>query len=316
MLLPAPARPSYRRMPAPLLDRRLAARASTIPPTSSARPRYTSISRPLPLNCPSVVRQQPAWPRSRWPTRTRRAPPGGDLQLRTATSHRIDVRRHATLLLPEETHDASFAMTPASAACCTATLAALARASTRIGPVAHATAAVIEGRPRCSNPSPAHATIAWVFLGSGLLRNWRARAALKLGELSNGARSPPASTRRSASGTAPRLSSPRTPRYSHSSPTIRSPGSTTTTCSTNCAATASPRAWWSWMPRRASNRASRLSPFRRWHGRRHRPGLALRRRRADLRLPRLARARAHARQPNPGGTVNRVVQGVRIHGAP
>ena len=103
---------------------------------------------------------------------------------------RMPVRSALTLQLPEETHDASFAMTSSFTCMLYATLAALgddAGLDARIGPLADATAQVIDGaRPllhdlaQCSYHRVA-------YLGSGVLQGLARESALKLGELSNGA---------------------------------------------------------------------------------------------------------------------------------
>ena len=156
------------------------ARRPRSPHRHRRRRRYTSIRTG---RCCCVLRSFPAtgpkaWPRSRWRTRrTRRAPPGGDLQReRRPRTHRRAPPR--PLLLPEETHDASFAMTSSFGCMLYATLAALAARTAldaRIGPVAHATAAVIRGQRAMLNPSPVHATIAWCSSAAACCRAWRAR---------------------------------------------------------------------------------------------------------------------------------------------
>lgn len=103
---------------------------------------------------------------------------------------RVPVRRSMTLLLPEETHDVSFAMTSSFSCMMYATLAALSPAhalDTRIDPIARATAAVIDdARPLLQQLArERHDRVA--FLGSGVLQGLAREAALKLGELTNGA---------------------------------------------------------------------------------------------------------------------------------
>ena len=103
---------------------------------------------------------------------------------------RVDVRDALTLQLPEETHDASFAMTSSFSCMMYATLAALGGGGAldaRIGAIASATAAVI-GQAR-----PALQELALrgfdrvVYLGSGPFQGLAREACLKLGELTNGA---------------------------------------------------------------------------------------------------------------------------------
>ena len=102
---------------------------------------------------------------------------------------RMPARASTTLLLPEETHDVSFAMTSSFTCMLYATLAALSPAralDARIGPLARATAAVIDGaRPMLQRLArQRHGRVA--FLGSGVLQGLAREAALKLGELTNG----------------------------------------------------------------------------------------------------------------------------------
>jgi len=103
---------------------------------------------------------------------------------------RSGARLAMTLQLPEETHDASFAMTSSFSCMMYATLLALGAPQAldaRIGPLAAATEAVIEvaRRPLRELAQAGHDRI--VYLGSGLLQGLAREAALKLGELSNGA---------------------------------------------------------------------------------------------------------------------------------
>lgn len=103
---------------------------------------------------------------------------------------RAPARRLMTLQLPEETHDLSFAMTSSFSCMMYATLAALAGTSTlaqRIEVISSAMRQAIE----TSNDylrelaGRGHGRVA--YLGSGLLQGVAREAALKLGELSNGA---------------------------------------------------------------------------------------------------------------------------------
>ena len=179
---------------APLLDRRLAARVDAIPTTDLvAAPRlYLEPARPLLLvsfgrsgNSPeSIAAVELAESLA------------GDARHLFVTCNpdgalgRMPVRRGLTLQLPEETHDTSFAMTSSFSCMLYATLAAFLPAGAldaRIGPVAGATAAVIDGaRPALrALAGEGHARVAW--LGSGLLQGLAREAALKLGELTDGA---------------------------------------------------------------------------------------------------------------------------------
>jgi tagatose-6-phosphate ketose/aldose isomerase len=93
------------------------------------------------------------------------------------------------LLLPEETHDTSFAMTSSFSCMLYATLLALGDAQAmddRIGPIARATERVInETRPSLQELA-LHGFDRVVYLGSGLFQGLAREAALKLGELTNG----------------------------------------------------------------------------------------------------------------------------------
>jgi len=103
---------------------------------------------------------------------------------------RAPVARAMTLLLPQETHDVSFAMTSSFSCMMYATLAALLPAGAldaRIGPIGRAVDAVLlHARPLLE--TLAHGGFERVvYLGSGLLQGLAREATLKLGELSNGA---------------------------------------------------------------------------------------------------------------------------------
>ncbi len=108
----------------------------------------------------------------------------------TGALARVPVARSMTLLLPEQTHDTSFAMTSSFSCMMYATLAALVPASVRGGRVdaiAAATAQVIDtALPLLHTLAEArHDRV--VYLGSGLLQGLAREATLKLGELTNGA---------------------------------------------------------------------------------------------------------------------------------
>jgi tagatose-6-phosphate ketose/aldose isomerase len=103
---------------------------------------------------------------------------------------RVDVRQGMTLQLPEETHDASFAMTSSFSCMMYATLAALSGSESlapRIEPIADAVSRVL------AQALPALRGLAdqdyqrVVYLGSGPFRGLAREACLKLGELTNGA---------------------------------------------------------------------------------------------------------------------------------
>lgn len=179
---------------APLLDRRLAARVDAVPTTDIvATPRlYLEPDRPLLLvsfgrsgNSPESIAAVELAEQL-----------VGDVRHLVVTCNpdgklgRMAVRSALTLQLPEETHDASFAMTSSFTCMLYATLAALgaeADLDARIGPLADATARVIaDARPLLRELAQSgYERVAW--LGSGVLQGLAREAALKLGELSNGA---------------------------------------------------------------------------------------------------------------------------------
>ena len=108
----------------------------------------------------------------------------------TGALARVPVARSMTLLLPEQTHDTSFAMTSSFSCMMYATLAALVPASVhggRVDAIAAATAQVIDtALPLLHTLAEArHDRV--VYLGSGLLQGLAREATLKLGELTNGA---------------------------------------------------------------------------------------------------------------------------------
>ena len=178
---------------APLLDRRLAARVDAVPTTDivSAPHLYLDPEQPLLLvsfgrsgNSPeSLATVELAEKLVR------------DVRHLVVTCNRegalgkIAARRAMTLQLPEETHDVSFAMTSSFSCMMYATLAALTGTEglrTRIGPLASATERVIdEARPALQQLALGGFERV-VYLGSGLLQGLAREAALKLGELTNG----------------------------------------------------------------------------------------------------------------------------------
>lgn len=103
---------------------------------------------------------------------------------------RAQARKTMTLLLPEQTHDFSFAMTSSFSCMMYATLAAFSGAGEmdgRIGPIAQATERMVRDMPARMQALASHRYERVVYLGSGLLQGLAREAALKLGELSNGA---------------------------------------------------------------------------------------------------------------------------------
>ncbi|HYG05642.1 MAG TPA: SIS domain-containing protein [Stenotrophomonas sp.] len=179
---------------APLLDRQLAARVDAVATTDlvSSPHLYLDAEQPLLLvsfgrsgNSPeSLAAVQLAESRVR--------------QVRhlvvtcnaAGALNRTGAREALTLLLPEETHDESFAMTSSFTCMMFATLQALSPAGAldaRIGPLAAAMQAVIAQRLDALKALALGGCERVVYLGSGLLQGLAREATLKLGELTNGA---------------------------------------------------------------------------------------------------------------------------------
>ncbi|MFT3761446.1 MAG: SIS domain-containing protein [Pseudoxanthomonas sp.] len=179
---------------APLLDRRLPARVDAIPTTDivSCPALYLEPERPLllvsfgrsgnsPESLAAVALAESTVAEVRHLFVTCNAL--GELA-------RAPARTAMTLLLPEETHDLSFAMTSSFSCMMYATLAALCGPRTldrRIGAIARATAGVIDGARARLRELAAQGHDRVVYLGSGPFQGLAREAALKLGELSNGA---------------------------------------------------------------------------------------------------------------------------------
>jgi tagatose-6-phosphate ketose/aldose isomerase len=102
------------------------------------------------------------------------------------------VKQAKTLVLPEETHDVSFAMTSSFSCMMYATLVALAEPGAfdgRIGAIAQATRRVIQESPVLQELARGDHEGGFervVYLGSGPFQNLAREATLKLGELTNG----------------------------------------------------------------------------------------------------------------------------------
>ena len=100
------------------------------------------------------------------------------------------LRQAKTLLLPEETHDVSFAMTSSFSCMMYATLHALSKPGAfdhRIGAIAQATRRVIQESQDTLQELARHQYERVVYLGSGPFQSLAREATLKLGELTNGA---------------------------------------------------------------------------------------------------------------------------------
>lgn len=178
---------------APLLDRRLAARVDPVPTTDlvSAPHLYLDPAQPLLLvsfgrsgNSPESLAAVALAESLVKDVRHLVVTCNAEGALNT-----VPARRMMALLLPEETHDTSFAMTSSFSCMLYATLLALgdARAmDARIGPIAHATARVIDEARLSLQELALHGFDRVVYLGSGLFQGLAREAALKLGELTNG----------------------------------------------------------------------------------------------------------------------------------
>jgi tagatose-6-phosphate ketose/aldose isomerase len=104
--------------------------------------------------------------------------------------NRTQVRRAMTLLLPDETHDVSFAMTSSFSCMMYATLHVLSKPGAfdhRIGAIAQATRRVIQETRDTLQELAQNNYERVVYLGSGPFQSLAREATLKLGELTNGA---------------------------------------------------------------------------------------------------------------------------------
>jgi len=179
---------------AALLDRRLAARVDAVPTTDLVCAPHLYLDRDQPLLLVSFGRSGNS--------------PESLAAVQLAESLVRDVRhlvvlcnaegalatmpvaQSMTLLLPPETHDTAFAMTSSFSCMLYAVVAALLPAGTfddRIVPIADATTQVLaQALPALGELAAAgHERVA--YLGSGVLQGLAREAALKLGELTNGA---------------------------------------------------------------------------------------------------------------------------------
>lgn len=108
---------------------------------------------------------------------------------RDGALNRSEVREAMTLLLPEETHDVSFAMTSSFSCMMYATLNALSPAGTfdaRIGAIAQAMRRVLQEAGGILQELARGGFERVVYLGSGPFQSLAREATLKLGELTNG----------------------------------------------------------------------------------------------------------------------------------
>lgn len=179
---------------APLLDRQLAARVDAVPTTDIVCAPQLYLDAGQPLLLVSFGRSGNS-PESLAAVELAEALVS-DIRHLVVTCNpagalaRIPVAQAMTLLLPEQTHDTSFAMTSSFSCMMYATLAALSPAAAldgRIGAICTATDGVIERAMPLLQELAAARHDRVVYLGSGLLQGLAREATLKLGELTNGA---------------------------------------------------------------------------------------------------------------------------------
>lgn len=179
---------------APLLDRQLRARVDAVPTTDLVSSPHLYLDRDQPLLLVSFGRSGNS-PESMAAVELAESLVG-DVRHLVVTCNadgalgKAAVRQAMTLLLPEETHDVSFAMTSSFSCMMYATLVALSAAGTmdaRIGPIARSTERVIHDSLASLQELALRGHDRVVYLGSGLLQGLAREASLKLGELTNGA---------------------------------------------------------------------------------------------------------------------------------
>ena len=179
---------------APLLDHRLAARVDAVPTTDLVSAPYLYLDPAQPLLLVSFGRSGNS-PESLAAVELVESLVADVRHLVVTCNAQgalttVPARNSMTLLLPEETHDNSFAMTSSFSCMMYATLLALGDAQAmddRIGPIAHATGRVIDEMRPSLQELALHGFDRVVYLGSGLFQGLAREAALKLGELTNGA---------------------------------------------------------------------------------------------------------------------------------
>ena len=179
---------------APLLDRRLAARVDAVPTTDIVSVPQLHLDPAQPLLLVSFGRSGNS-PESLAAVELAETLVA-DVRHLVVTCNpagalgRVAVKQAFVLQLPEETHDAGFAMTSSFSCMLYATLAALGGDDdlyARIGPLAASMEQVIEGAHPALHALASRGFDRVAYLGSGVLQGLAREAALKLGELSNGA---------------------------------------------------------------------------------------------------------------------------------
>lgn len=179
---------------APLLDRQLAARVDAVPTTDLVSAPYLYLDPVQPLLLVSFGRSGNS-PESLAAVALAESLVRDVRHLVVTCNaegalNTVPARESMTLLLPEETHDTSFAMTSSFSCMLYATLLAFGGAQAldgRIGPIALATERVISESRLSLQELALHGFDRVVYLGSGLFQGLAREAALKLGELTNGA---------------------------------------------------------------------------------------------------------------------------------
>ncbi|WP_093284547.1 SIS domain-containing protein [Pseudoxanthomonas sp. CF125] len=179
---------------APLLDRQLAARVDAVPTTDLVSAPYLYLDPAQPLLLVSFGRSGNS-PESLAAVELAESLVRDVRHLVVTCNaegalNTVPARESMTLLLPEETHDTSFAMTSSFSCMLYATLLAFSGAQAlddRIGPIALATERVINEFRLSLQELALHGFDRVVYLGSGLFQGLAREAALKLGELTNGA---------------------------------------------------------------------------------------------------------------------------------
>lgn len=178
---------------APVLDRELAARVDAVPTTDIVSSPHLYLHADQPLLLVSFGRSGNS-PESLQAVTLAESLVKDVRHLVVTCNHagalnRSQVRQVKTLLLPEETHDVSFAMTSSFSCMMYATLNALSPAGAfdaRIGAIAQATRRVIQDTQRTLQELASQEYQRVVYLGSGPFQHLAREATLKLGELTNG----------------------------------------------------------------------------------------------------------------------------------
>jgi D-galactosamine 6-phosphate deaminase/isomerase len=179
---------------APVLDRELAARVDAVPTTDIVSCPYLHLHPDQPLLLVSFGRSGNS-PESLQAVQLAESLVRDVRHLVVTCNaegalNKAPLRQVTTLLLPEETHDVSFAMTSSFSCMMYATLNALSKPGAfdgRIGAIAQATRRVIQETQGPLRELANREFDRVVYLGSGPFQSLAREATLKLGELTNGA---------------------------------------------------------------------------------------------------------------------------------